>query len=60
MKQQLTFADFDFELKQLNDRIKEKALKIANEYYLSGTLSKEEALQKGIVLAEEWWLDVEG
>lgn len=56
----LKFMDFRVELKDLNLRVRQKALQIANHLYREGGLSKQQAIRRGIALAEEWWLNMNG
>ena len=51
--------DFDERLKELKPQVKEKALMLAAEYKNNG-MNSNEALQKGIVKAEEWFTELEG
>ena len=54
-----TFEDFPVELNQLNVKVKNKAIEIANDLVKQG-YSKEEAIKTAIKQAEEWYYNSEG
>lgn len=49
----------DERLKELTPKVREKALALASEYENNG-MNANEALQKGIAEAEEWFTELEG
>lgn len=51
-----TFENIQPDLKNLNPKVREKALEIANRYMKEGK-SESEAIKKGIKEAEEWFLN---
>lgn len=55
-----TFEDFDAELKDLIPDVRKKALEIAKKLMEEEKLTKEEAIEKAIARAEEWFFDREG
>ena len=54
-----TFDDLPLSLYELNPRIREKVLEIANELEKQG-VNTTEILPMAIKQAEEWFLDLEG
>lgn len=54
------FEDFKTELNDLNPRVREKALEITKELVEKKRISAEEAIQKAIIRAGEWFYDLEG
>lgn len=54
------FDEFEPKLKELKPEVKEKTLEIAGKLLTEKSLSREEALKKGIKQAEEWFFDLEG
>ncbi|TVZ28793.1 hypothetical protein JM83_3950 [Gillisia sp. Hel_I_86] len=54
------FEDFKTDLDGLNPKVREKALEIAKELIEKEDFSKEKAIKKAIVMAEEWFYDIEG
>lgn len=48
------------DLSELRPRVKEKALEIANRLMEEENYSKEEALQKAVQMADEWFYESEG
>jgi len=55
-----TFKNIDTHLKNLQPKVKEKALQIAGELNKNKNYSEEEALIEGIKRAEEWFYNLEG
>lgn len=55
-----TFEDFETELKDLSQKVRLKALEIANELKRKEHYSKEKAIKEAIVKAQEWFYDSEG
>ncbi|WP_157274884.1 MULTISPECIES: hypothetical protein [Pedobacter] len=49
----------DYRLKELTPQVREKALALASGYKNNG-MDSNEALQKGIAEAEEWFTELEG
>ncbi len=49
----------DYRLKELTPQVREKALALASGYENNG-MDSNEALQKGIAEAEEWFTELEG
>jgi len=49
-----TFEEFRTELDALNPSVRKKAIEIAEDF------SKEKAIKKAVVMAEEWFYDLEG
>jgi uncharacterized protein YdaT len=54
------FEDFTIELKDLIPTVREKALEITKELVEKKRISAEEAIQKAILRAGEWFYDLEG
>lgn len=48
------------ELKELDPKIKDKAVEIAIELIKNKKMKKEKAVLEGIKQAKEWFLDLEG
>lgn len=59
-KRNWTFENFHVKLDELDDRIRTKALEIADGLMVSGKFTEEEAIHEGIIRAEEWFYDLEG
>ncbi len=59
-KRNRTFGIFHAKLDELGDGIRRKALEIAYGLMESGQYINEQALQEGIVRAEEWFYDLKG
>jgi uncharacterized protein YdaT len=56
-----TFDDLEPMLKELNPKVREKAIELADEMLVDGRhTDAEQALKDGIKLAEEWFSDLEG
>lgn len=55
-----TFENFEADLSDLNPKIRDKALEIANRLMEEGGYTKEEAIKEAIKEAEEWFLDIQG
>lgn len=55
-----TFEDFETDLKDLSQKVRIKALEIANELNKKEHYSKEKAIKEAIVKAQEWFYDSEG
>ncbi len=55
-----TFEEFRAELDTLNPSVRKKAIDIAKELIEKEDFSKEKAIKKEIVMAEEWFYDLEG
>lgn len=55
-----TFENIETNLDDLNPRIRNKALEIANRLMEEGGYTEEEAIDEGIKEAEEWFLDTQG
>lgn len=56
----MEFDDLDLQLKDLQPKVREKALEIAKKQQEEYGLSEKEAIKKGIALAEEWFFNMEG
>lgn len=56
----MTKATFDTKLKNLNPKVKEKALEIADRQRKNLNVSEEEAMKKGLKEALEWFYNMEG
>lgn len=54
------FDDLVNNLKELDPKIKEKAIDIAIQLIKRKKMNREDALKEGIKQAEEWFLDLEG
>lgn len=54
------FEDFKIELDALNKVVREKALEIAKELVEKKDLTPKEAIDEGIIRAEEWFYDLGG
>ena len=52
-----TFENFEADLNDLNPKIRDKALEIANRLMEEKEYSEEEAIEEAITEAEEWFLD---
>ena len=59
-KRKWIFKDFKAKLNELEPHIKAKAIEIAHTYMKSGNFSEKEAIEKGIIKAEEGFYDLEG
>ncbi|WP_339651314.1 hypothetical protein [uncultured Maribacter sp.] len=55
-----TFEEFRTELDALNPSVRKKAIEIAKELIEKEDFSKTEAIKKAVVMAEEWFYDLEG
>ena len=55
-----TFEDYGADLKNLNPRVRDKALEIANRLMEEEDYSEGEAIKQGIKEAQEWNLDRQG
>lgn len=55
-----TFENFRPQLNKLTPEVREKALLIAKRLMKKGGFSEEEAMNKAIVQAQEWFYDTEG
>ena len=56
-----TFDDLEHMLQELNPKVREKAIELAEEMLAEGRHTDgEQALKDGIRLAEEWFSDLEG
>lgn len=55
-----TFEDVNTHLENLQPKVKEKALVIADELSRNKDYTEEEALIEGIKRAEEWFYNLEG
>ncbi len=55
-----TFEKLQPDLKDLNPKVREKALEIANRLMVEENLSEGEAIKLAIKKAEEWYLDTQG
>ena len=54
------FEDFKTDLDSLDSRVKEKALEIARKLVNERNYSEKKAIAEAIVMAEEWFYDLEG
>ncbi|MGB2761511.1 hypothetical protein BC962_0997 [Gillisia mitskevichiae] len=54
------FEDFKTDLDSLDSRVKEKALEIARKLVNEKNYSEKKAIAEAIVMAEEWFYDLEG
>lgn len=52
-----TFEDFGADLKELDPRVRDKALEIANRLMEEEEYTEGEAVKEAIKQAEEWFLD---
>ncbi|SMO82634.1 hypothetical protein [Fodinibius sediminis] len=52
-----TFEDFGADLKDLNPKVREKALEIANRMMEEGDGSEGEVIKQAVKEAQEWFLD---
>ncbi|HET8864855.1 MAG TPA: hypothetical protein VFM80_04090 [Gracilimonas sp.] len=52
-----TFEDFEADLRDLNPKVQEKALKIATRLMKEGGYTEGEAIKEAIKEAEQWFLD---
>lgn len=59
-KRNWTFEGFQVKLDELEDGIRSKALDIADGLMETGKYTEKDAIQEGIVRAEEWFYDLEG
>ena len=55
-----TFEEFRTELDALNPSVRKKAIEIAKELIEKEGFSREKAIKKAVVMAEEWFYDLEG
>tara|TARA_B100002051_G_C16702759_1_gene621953 strand:- start:650 stop:826 length:177 start_codon:yes stop_codon:yes gene_type:complete len=55
-----TFEEFRAELDTLNPSVRKKAIEIAKDLIKKEDFSKTEAIKKAVVMAEEWFYDLEG
>lgn len=55
-----TFEKLQPDLKDLNPKVRRKALEIANRLMVEENLSEGEAIKLAIKKAEEWYLDTQG
>ena len=55
-----TFEEFRTELETLNPVVRKKAIEIANDLIEKEGLSQDLAIKKAVVMAEEWFYDLEG
>ncbi|HET6527986.1 MAG TPA: hypothetical protein VFG39_04475 [Balneolaceae bacterium] len=55
-----TFENFKTDLDDLDPRVREKALEIANNLMEKDDYSEERAIEEAIKEAEEWFLDRQG
>lgn len=54
------FDGFESELDELDPRIREKAMEIADELSQSGNYTSKQARKEAIKRAEQWFYDLEG
>ena len=54
-----TFENFAADLKDLNPKVREKALEIANRLMEEEEYTEAEAIKEAIKRAEEWFLDMQ-
>ena len=55
-----TCEEFRAELDTLNPSVRKKAIEIAKELIEKEGFSREKAIKKAVVMAEEWFYDLEG
>lgn len=53
-------TEYEKELRELEPKVKEKALEIAHKLLSEKKYSEEKAIKEGIKLAEAWFMDLEG
>lgn len=51
---------FELELRELEPKVRKKALEIAHKLMLEKKYSEEKAIEAGIKQAEKWFIDLEG
>lgn len=56
----MELGDIEVKLKNLEPKVKKKALEIAKKQRKEHGLSEKEAVEKGIALAEEWYYNLGG
>ena len=56
----MEFDNLDVKLNNLKPKVRKKALEIAKKQQEENGLSKDEAIKKGIALAEEWFYNMGG
>ncbi|MEO2061683.1 hypothetical protein [Christiangramia flava] len=57
---QWTFEEFNARLDGLHPLVKKKALEIAKNLVMEKDYTREDAIKKGIMKAEEWFYDLGG
>jgi uncharacterized protein YdaT len=55
-----TFENYGENLKNLNPKVRKKALEIANRFMAEGNYSEGDAIKQAIKEAQEWFLDMQG
>ncbi len=55
-----TFENYGENLKNLNPKVRKKALEIANRLMAEGNYSEGDAIKQAVKEAQEWFLDMQG